>query len=178
VTYDEMLAVPSDIQEHLPRLEYLARHSLSIIELGVREGYSTRAFLHGLAQRGIGHLWSVDIEPTLLPIDNPQWEFIQGDDCDPLIIDRLPDQVDVVFIDTDHAYDHTLRELELYVPRVRTGGVVLLHDTENEDPAAMGEHIGMQPPFPVAAAIEDYCEEHGMTWENDVRSWGMGTIQR
>jgi predicted O-methyltransferase YrrM len=175
MTFDELLAVDSDIKDHLPRLAQIGRESESIIELGVREGYSTRAFLHGLSERGHGHLWSVDVE-SLFITTSLQWAFLLGDDCDPLIYNSLPSEVDAVFIDTDHAYDHTLRELELYVPKVRKGGVVLLHDTENEDPALRGEHIGMQPPFPVAAAIEDYCNEHRLPWRNDPACWGMGTI--
>jgi predicted O-methyltransferase YrrM len=178
VNYEEMLVTESDIQAHLPTLAQLAYESESIIELGVRTGYSTTAFLHGLAHRGHGHLWSVDIEPPLMaPNENLQWAFIQGDDCSPAVLDRLPTGVDLVFIDTDHAYDHTLAELEAYVPRVRAGGRVLLHDTENEDPSMRGEHIGMQPPFPVKCAIEDYCEEHDLSWSNDPRCWGLGTIR-
>jgi len=175
MTYDELLTVDSDIREHLPYLAELGRGANSIIELGVREGYSTRAFLHCLSQRGHGHLWSVDVE-SLFITTSLQWEFVLGDDLDPLVLDQLPHEVDVVFIDTDHAYDHTLAELEHYVPRVRSGGVVVLHDTENEDPAQRGERIGMQPPFPVKRAIEDYCEEHHLPWRNDPRCWGLGTV--
>ena len=52
----------------------------------------------------------------------------------------------MLFIDTSHAYEHTLAELRKFVPLVAPGGTVLLHDTRLEVP----ERVGPQPPFPVA----------------------------
>ena len=59
-----------------------------------------------------------------------RWTFIHGSDMDPDIYAKLPPEVDVLFIDTSHEYQHTLDELDAYVPRVVKGGVVLLHDTQ------------------------------------------------
>lgn len=168
----------SDIAVHLPVLAaaVAAYHQTGIVvELGVRDGNSTQALLQGVNRTG-GHLWSVDRVDCGAVSDDPRWSFVRGRDTDPLLVSTLPADADVVFIDTDHAYAHTLTELEMWVPRVRPGGVVLLHDTMNESPGERGEAIGLQPPFPVLRAVEDYCAEHDLRWENDERGWGLGTV--
>jgi predicted O-methyltransferase YrrM len=90
----------------------------------------------------------------------------------PVIAADTPPEIDVLFIDTSHAYWHTLEELRLYVPRVQPGGVVLMHDTELESP----DGVGNRPPFPVAKALNDFCAETGLMWRNRTGCWGLGII--
>ena len=54
------------------------------------------------------------------------WSFVQGDD---LTLELPVTEFDVLFIDTSHFYAHTLTELRRFVPLVKPGGTVLLHDT-------------------------------------------------
>lgn len=167
----------SDIQANIPRLEQTiadidAKH---VIELGVRWGTSTAVLLYALRDRG--ELWSVDVNwPTgdLIPALSRQchWHFIHGSDTHPTTLAALPDKADVVFVDTDHAFDHTLEELELYWPRVRDGGALLVHDTELEQP----ELVGPQPPFPVKRAVEEFCAFYRLQFENDSTGYGLGMI--
>ena len=168
----------TDIDDFLPVFTEMAERDdvTKVIELGVREGHSTRAWLTGLHYTG-GHLWSVDREPTHDIVALPErWTFIHGDDCDPAVLAQLPEQVDVVFIDTDHAYVHTMRELDLYSRRVRPGGCILLHDTENEHPEDHGEKIAPQPPFPVKQAIQAYAQQRRWVAKLDTRGWGLGWL--
>lgn len=174
--YQGRCNVWSDIVDHLPTLHgHVLRYTKPVVlELGVRSGNSTAAFLAAVSLVE-GHVWSVDIGLPQAPgwwWQTGLWSPIVGNDLDPSTLARLPEPVDVLFIDTSHAYDHTLRELETYVPRVKPGGVVLLHDTELEAP----ELVGPQPPFPVAKAIEEYCAENGLGWENITGSYGLGVI--
>lgn len=166
--YELLADTPSDIVEHLPYFFELATDATTVIELGVRSGTSTVAWLAGL--EGHGHLWSVDIEPAP-PITANDWTFLQGDDC--AIADRLPDLVDVVFIDTSHHYQHTLCELATFVPKVRPGGVVLLHDTELEIPEGAPAD---DPRFPVKTAVSEFCAAHGLGWVNRPNCYGLGII--
>lgn len=166
----------SDIVGHLPTLydTVLAYPGAVVLELGTRSGNSTAAFLAAAASVG-GHVWSVDIGLPQAPgwwWQTGLWSPVIGNDLDPAILARLPGKVDVLFIDTSHAYDHTLAELRTYVPRVKPGGVVLCHDTELEAP----ELVGPQPPFPVAKALDDYCAESGLKWANNTGSYGLGVI--
>ena len=137
--YARLCSTPSDIYLHLPRLyglvlETQAQH---VIELGTRTGVSTVAFLAALETTG-GHLTSVDLDPKPPIGDHEQWRFIQGDDTDPLVFAAL-DPAGIVFIDTSHAFHHTMEELVVYAPRVSSGGFIVLHDTEVERPDGTNE---------------------------------------
>ena len=45
---------PSDINEHLPMLYYLASQCIGVVEFGVRYGASTRAFMAAAGSRRCG----------------------------------------------------------------------------------------------------------------------------
>lgn len=150
---------PSDIYEHLPVMHDLALQlgAQRIIELGVRAGLSTVAWLHAL-ERTEGHLWSVDINPAPLGLGqlSEQWTFVQGDDCSPVVLDQLPGEADIVFIDTDHTYALTYAEVQTYLPRVVPGGVMVLHDTAVRSfPHHRAPGYAPQPRYPVCQALED-----------------------
>jgi len=187
--YEVRLRAWSDIQGHLQFLhdQAVSRPNPRLLELGVRSGNSTAVLLYA-ASRADGHLWSVDLEAPRVPswwAYTGLWSLIVDDDLklaeeaaveppDPLRQGwRLPDGVDLLLLDTSHAYDHTLAELRAYVPRVRPGGVVCCHDTELETP----ELVGPQPPYPVAKALDAYCAEAGLSWSNRPGSYGMGVIE-
>lgn len=164
----------SDIHEHLPTLlEHVlaAGKDARILELGTRTGNSTAAFLHGLQVKGSGLLMSVDLDVAQVPDDwwdIDRWTFLRGSDQDPLIISAIQSEApyDILFIDTSHTYEHTLFELECYAPLVRPGGVVLLHDTEVMNDAC-----------DVKRALDEYTTERGLTWTNDPRCFGLGTLR-
>lgn len=171
--YQVRCAQNSDIHQHLPRLHKEASTGDAvIIELGVRSGNSTAAFLAALEMRG-GHLHSVDIDPVTMPwAGHEQWTFHHGDDM--LLAADLPDAVDIVFIDTSHHYSQTVAELEMYWRKVKPGGVILMHDTELADPA--GAPAG-DPAFPVRTAIDQFCERHGLVPEFVAGCYGLGVIR-
>ena len=180
--YRDRLSKASDITEYLPYLYNQAesRPGVRVLELGCRRGNSTLAFLAGAAESG-GHVWSSDLadcdwDPDgMLPWRRSRlWTFIKGDDMDEETQTQLPAEVDVLFIDTSHEYEHTLAELHAYIPRVAPGGVALFHDTN------LFAWPGYQPPGkfpPVWQALDDYCRETGLTWENRPGSYGLGVIQ-
>lgn len=159
VEYEMRCAEHSDIAAHLPRLHETVRayDKPVVLELGVRSGNSTAALIAAAETVG-GHVWSVDVDCPRVPVEwdlSPTWTMTQGDDLDPGIVAMQPASVDVLFIDTSHAYDHTLAELRCYGPWVKPGGTILMHDTELEAPEA----VGPQPPFPVRTAIEAWLDE-------------------
>lgn len=170
--YQDRLDGPwSDMRSQLPLLRDAARQHWQpvIAELGVRDCNSTVAFLAGAAACG-GQVWSVDLNPPAGPFPvagGSAWHFLHADDTSTQAGDWLPDQLDVLFIDTSHLFDHTLWELREYVPRVRPGGRVLCHDTSisAEFMVSYGERAAADgPQYPVAAALDIYCAETGLTW--------------
>ena len=153
--YRAAAGVWTDIQDHLPRLVNLAieLNAKRVIELGVRFGTSTVAWLYAMEQTK-GHLWSVDIIQQWIGIESDRWTFVEADDTHPVTREMLPDNADIVFIDTSHEYQHTLDELDLYLQHLRPGGAFVLHDTNVE---RFDHHTpGSQPAFPVRQAVEDF----------------------
>jgi predicted O-methyltransferase YrrM len=101
-----------DMVPHLETLSRYASECRSIVELGVRGGVSTWAFLDGLPIDG--RLYSVDINDCVVPgrvANDPRWTFIKSDDQADELWRILPDTADMVFIDTSHEYKHTQFEL-------------------------------------------------------------------
>lgn len=174
--FQQRLAEWSDIQGHLQFLHDVVTEERArrVVELGVRDGNSTSAFLSGLEQKrhGDAHLWSVDIVPINAPAAwwrSGLWTFIFDNDLK--VRDYVPEDIDILFIDTSHHYDHTLAELRLYGPRSKT---ILLHDVDLERPhgAPRGD-----PPFPVRAAINAWLQETTRKVEFREGSYGLGVIR-
>ena len=173
--YHEMCRTPSDIYLHLPRFVEIVRlgNVQKVIELGTRTGVSTIAWLYALEQTG-GHLWSVDLDGKPPIGDYSHWTFIQGDDESDTVLSQLPSPVDVVFLDTSHWYPNTCRELELYLPMVRSGGLIVCHDTELPLPEGADPADGA---YPVKRAITEFVARHGLRWTNIPECWGLGIIE-
>jgi glycosyltransferase involved in cell wall biosynthesis len=162
-TYAKVTSEWSDIADHLPRFVDLVKtlDARKVIELGVRSGVSTVAWLEGLRSTG-GRLWSVDIDPAPFA-PQPQWTFIRGDDRDDKVLRQLPRDVDIVFVDTSHEYEHTVEEIAIYAQRLRPGGAMVFHDTEVEN-------------FGVKPAVAEWVERDGLDvkWYED--SYGLAVV--
>jgi len=124
---------PSDIHEHLQTLYMLTveLNLRNVLELGTRTGESTTALISAIKKID-GKLTSVDIDSCeeakkkvrSLNLDK-YWNFIQIDD---LKLD-WDEEIDHLFIDSDHSYEHVLSELQKFEPFVKHGGLITLHDT-------------------------------------------------
>lgn len=139
--------VSSDINTLLKPMYELAKSvsAKTIVELGTRWGNSTIALLiycHYNNKELNTHLYSVDIEDCHVAISiikalglERYWTFTQINDME--YIKEWRDNkgnkgIDLLFIDTDHTYELTRKELELYSPYVNIGGVILFHDSTTE----------------------------------------------
>jgi len=151
----------SEIAGHYPlfHAEVRERHAQTVIEVGVGAGNSSAAWLTALAHTG-GRLWSVDIEPTdrawELKDLCPEWVYVVGDSlaCEPF----APYDADILFIDSLHSFDQTLAELEMYVPHVKAGSVVLCHDTHTHP------------------TVAEALNEFGLAWTDIPHTSGLGRI--
>jgi len=181
--YERRLREPSDIQDHLQALHSHATgwQFCAILELGTRGGNSTAAFLAALqAAQYPGCLHSIDVNAPDVPQawhQLPYWRFLQADDLSPEARMWVPDRLNVLFIDTSHEYGHTLAELRAYGPRVRRGGLILMHDTEYA--YADGAHLKDIPPHEseVGRALDAWCAETGLEWVNHPGCYGLGVIR-
>jgi predicted O-methyltransferase YrrM len=132
----------SDIHDHLATIfgEAVAAQPRLIVELGTRQGISTRVLL-AAAEISDAHVLSIDIADCSR-IDLPErlrarWTFICADDVafagQPFAAfcagRNSPPFADVIFVDTSHAYKHTRVEIEKWIVRLSPRGIMLFHDT-------------------------------------------------
>lgn len=159
---EHALITESDMHDHIDRLMGVVRetNAANVIELGVRKGVSTVAFLAALEETD-GRLWSCDRNPHRVGPEiarHPRWSFVLGDDVDPAIARLAPEPCDVLFIDTSHTLEHTWQELALYGPKVRSGGAIVCHDT-NDAGVSLPLWIYYQQR---GAEFHDYRSSHGL----------------
>jgi predicted O-methyltransferase YrrM len=156
------------ISDHLPTLfaEALAMKPATIVELGVRGGESTYVFGR------IGQLLpsttivSIDIKncKPLQPYNN--WHFVRDDDIQfaGKFVDfcsqrGIKSAIDLLFIDTSHLYEHTLKEIERWFPLLADHTKVIFHDTNMHRVYFRKDHsigYGWDNERGVIKAIEDY----------------------
>lgn len=187
--YRHRLGIWTDIQGHLEFMHstVLEYHHPAVVELGIQAGNSTCALLSAAKGAG-GRLWSCDIRNReelagetsgglrRVPDDwwdDPAWNVFCGDDLSAETLAWMPAQCDVLFIDSDHSYEHVRGVLDVYVPRVKPGGTVLLHDTH----WVPGDDDLPAPDGPVAQALTAYCDMHGLSWEDRPGFYGMGIVR-
>ncbi len=159
VAWIEFTRQYTDIQEHLPVLALLARDLGRVVELGVRSGVSTAAFLQG----GATSLCSVDISNCSAVVQqraqfnwNTKHEFVQSDS-----LTFPPRATDLLFIDTLHEGNQLLAELRRHAPTTTT--CILLHDTETYGQNGEGGGRGLR------SALDQFLQENP-SWR-EARHW-------
>lgn len=162
----------SNIVDHLPTLYFLTIefNLKKTIELGTRDGNSTLTLTEASSKIN-GHVWSVDVDDCLdakRVIGDASLEkyctFIQGDDME--IGKNWKETVDHIFIDTSHAYQHTLDEINLFEPLLKPRGFLTFHDTRS---------------FPgVTRAIRDYLKntDKKFTFYNYFNNNGFAILRK
>ena len=99
-----------------------------ILELGVREGISTKMFLEVCDQNN-GNLISVDILDCSNVSNNPRWKFIHSSDDNFELINKLLNQkIDILFIDSLHEPNHVRKVFYNYYKFVKTNGLIFIDD--------------------------------------------------
>lgn len=129
---NQTLVGTGDSDRHLATLLGIALGSRgkTFLELGVRGGATTLPLLIAAKTLG-GKLISVDLNPTdfVCPDDlKPHWEFVQSDAIDFLNKFDSSIDLDLVYVDDWHSYEHVKRELNLLDMLVSPRTVILLHD--------------------------------------------------
>jgi Methyltransferase domain len=100
------------------------------LDSSVAAAEATKAHVLFVDIEGCG---TIDFPPHL----QKRWTFIQADDVNFSMqpfeafcsARGWPAQAEVILIDTSHEYEHTRAELECWIPRLATLGVMLFHDT-------------------------------------------------
>lgn len=125
-----------EVSEFLGRL-VLTGGASTVIEIGCYVGVTTAHIARALHASGRGRVFCVDIKQKHIDITSRNLAALGlrerlhplcGDSLDPRIIAQLPDQADVIFIDSSHNYHHTRREIEAYALKLSDRGCLVLHD--------------------------------------------------
>ena len=104
------------------------KKDLIILELGVQNGDLTKKFLE-ICDKNKGHLYSVDIVDCSKVSDNKNWTFIQSrDDNFNLIKSKIPNKIDILFIDSLHEANHVIKIIYGYYDLLKLGGMIFIDD--------------------------------------------------
>lgn len=148
-SFVEMLSKrETDINQHLPTLYNLVVENKYkvVVELGA--GQSTYVFTAAV-NKTKGRFISIDLDPKAhlrgfgegegVLEKERRYRFIRGDDLK--IVKKWRRKIDLLFIDTSHTYEHTIKELKKWEPFVKVGGKIVLHDTYHK----LGHAVGVRP---------------------------------
>ena len=102
--------------------------NISILELGVREGISTKKFLD-VCNKNKGNLTSIDIEDCSKVSNDKNWKFIHSsDDNFEKIDDIIPKALDFLFIDSLHEAKHVEKVFYHYYNFLKKEGICIIDD--------------------------------------------------
>ena len=102
--------------------------NIVILELGVQKGRSTKKFLE-ICKKNNGKLYSIDVDDCSMVSKDLNWKFYQTrDDNFEFIKSKIPEKIDVLFIDTLHEADHVEKIIHGYYNLVKTDGYIFIDD--------------------------------------------------
>jgi len=160
----------TDFNDHMETifLEGLFQKPKMIMELGTRGGESTFVFSR-IAKLTRSHFVSVDLEDCSDSSDYPDWIFVKNDDVDFAskfstwcAAKNINPEIDLLFIDTSHLYEHTKEEIKHWFPHLAKECTVIFHDSNlryvfKRRDGSMGIS-GWDNKRGVIRALEDYLE--------------------
>ena len=102
--------------------------NIKILEFGVRKGISTKLFLN-LCKINNGKLYSVDVEDYSNILDDDNWTFIHCRDDNYEKIEKIiPDEFDLIYLDSWHEPNHVEKIIYHYYPKVKKNGLYIIDD--------------------------------------------------
>ena len=118
-----------DSDGHLLTLFSIAVSSKAkvMLELGVRNGDTTLPLFEA-AKINDAFLYSIDINDIGFVFDEKYWKFIKSDSIEYLKKVSKNDNIDLVFIDDWHSYEHVKEELEILDKIISPSTIILIHD--------------------------------------------------
>jgi len=127
-----------------------------IVEIGSWKGKSTICLAEGSLNGRSNKVYAID--PHLVTSDKLQ-QYLAKDEVNSLkkfkenienagvgavinpviefsynAINLIDNEIDLIFIDGSHKYEDVLNDYNLYMPKVRVGGIVAFHDTNDGGP--------------------------------------------
>ena len=102
--------------------------NINILELGVREGISTKKFLE-ICNQNNGKLVSIDIDNCSKVSNDKRWTFIHSSDDNFEIVDKeINSKLDLIYIDSYHEPNHVEKVFNHYYNYLKIGGICVIDD--------------------------------------------------
>ena len=70
-------------------------------------------------------------------------------------VDKIPDFLDFVYVDGNHRYEYVVKDIGLYFPKLRAGGIMGFHDYDYE-----GVRLAVEKMFPDGIGGVDLCKDN------------------
>tara|TARA_Y100000591_G_C21591064_1_gene573166 strand:- start:3 stop:638 length:636 start_codon:yes stop_codon:yes gene_type:complete len=102
--------------------------NINILELGVREGISSKKFLE-ICNQNNGKLVSIDIDDCSKVSNDKRWTFIHSSDDNFEIVDKeINSKLDLIYIDSYHEPNHVEKVFNHYYNYLKIGGICVIDD--------------------------------------------------
>jgi predicted O-methyltransferase YrrM len=148
-TYNNIVGYPmfDDVEAELLYMLVRERKPDRVVELGSCTFWSTTWLMWGLHDNAHGHLFTYDLAPG--PLDNipdvlrqavgQRFDFttVQGD----ALKQDIPDGIDMLLQDAAHELPWAQDFMDYALPKVNTGGLIMIHDVFALATPAHGEAI-------------------------------------
>ena len=131
----------------------------NIVEISPCGGWSTSWILNAIRDNNFGKLYSYDLiddSVKIIPSDlsKDKWIFIKGDIKKN--INRLPQIIDYIFIDSDHSTDFAHWYIKNIFPKLKIGTPISVHDVfHKSNPSSFDGEGGV---------IIDWLEQKGIKY--------------
>jgi predicted O-methyltransferase YrrM len=122
-----------------------------MLEVGTQKGQSSKAILLAMKENNFGKLITVDRNDCTAILNNEYedlntyCEFITGDSSSAEVLERVKKygKFDMALLDGNHKLPVVQQDVDDYFPLVKSGGIILMHDTsnKNEDVAGVWDKI-------------------------------------
>lgn len=133
---------------------------INLVEIGVRcsasiklwREYFTNAMIYGIDNGPIG----IEMNSEWVTGNNVQ--YIECDAYTPECVEKLPDKIDILIDDGPHYFDSHVKLLELYLPKINKGGMLIIEDV-NYDPNNLiqyfPQNIRSKVEVPVSTGVDN-----------------------
>jgi len=159
---------------HRPMLQYVKddndNREITGVEIGVATGKNALNMLQNL---DIDKLYLIDSysfhpkkysqHPFIIAkrnlkkyTDRIVWVRRRSEDA----VDKIPVGIDFVYIDGNHRYKYVKLDIELYYPKIRTGGVIGGHDY-------VADYSG------VVKAVQEFAGKHNLQLQSRETDWWL-----
>lgn len=144
-----------------------------VAQLGHYTGFSSLFIASAFRRMGGGQLFSLDIDNWATKKANKLVKsagladyltHYVGDSSSQTSLEAAKEAletIDLIYIDSDHTYKHAMKELILWWPALRPGGLLVMHDS-----SSFATSFGIVPDSGVKAAVEEFFGKEGLKYLN------------